>query len=110
FLFKRFPCSFLTSSRGNSWDLETNGKPGVLKAACRGLSSSPETVWYLCRRSFTGNFSESCKAGDDHPHRAFPARRSTSDENDRFSQRPTPRCRYWRPAICHAHRRIAGRG
>src|SRR4029450_12657701 len=85
--FLRFLCAFLTSSGCNARDFETDGKPGVLKAACRGLSSSAEAVWYLCRRSFTGDFSESCKACDDRAHRAFPAFRSTSSENDRLPQR-----------------------
>ncbi len=76
-------------------------RPGVLQTSlARGLSSSPETVWYFCRRSFTGNFSESCRGGGDRAHRAFPARRSTSGQDDGFSQRPRTRCRRCRVPTC----------
>jgi hypothetical protein len=47
----------------NSRDFETDCKPSVLKAACRRLSSNPETIRYFCRRPFTGNFSEGSHAG-----------------------------------------------
>ena len=73
FSFKRFSCAFLTSSRCNSRDFETDCKPGVLKTACRRLSSNPETVCIFVADHLPATFlkaaTSATTARTEHPPR-----------------------------------------
>jgi len=66
-------------------------KPGVLKLLEEGYLQARNGLVSLSPILYR-QLSESCQADDDRAHRAFRACRSTSEQNDRFSQRPTTRC------------------